>query len=57
MAEKTVEEQLKRLELQLAKIKPERIIHNTPEAVARMNQVRREVPWRGRQIALEEVKL
>lgn len=55
----TLEEQLKRLEQQLARIKPERIIHNTPEAVARMNQVRRDTAWRGREIALEqeEVKL
>ena len=54
-----IEEQLKRLEQQLAKIKPEKIIRNTPEAVARMNEVRRAVPWRGREIALdqEEVKL
>jgi len=50
-----LEEQLKKLELQLAKIKPERIIHNTPEAVARMNQVRRDVAWRA--FDQEEVKL
>ena len=55
----TIEKQLEMLEQQLARIKPERIIHNTPEAVARLNQVRREVAWRGREIALkqEEIEL
>lgn len=55
----TIEKQLEMLEQQLARIKPERIIHNTPEAVARLNQVRRDVAWRGREIALkqEEIEL
>ena len=52
-----LEEQLKRLEQQLARIKPERVIRNTPEAVARMNQVRREVPWREIALDQKEVKL
>jgi len=54
-----IEEQLRKLEQQLQRIKPERIIHNTDEAIQRMRDVQRAAPWRGREIALgqEEVKL
>ena len=55
----TLEEQLRNLERQLSRVKPEKVIHNTPDAVSRMNRVHRESSWRGREIALdqEEMKL
>ena len=53
----TLEEQLRRLEQQLSRVKPEKVIHNTPDAVSRMNRVHRESSWRGREIALDQEEM
>ena len=54
-----LEEQLRKLNQQLSQIKVEPIIHNTDFGLARLNDVRRNTAWRGREIALdqEEVNL
>jgi len=48
-----LEEQLRKLEkeMRLARLP---IIHNTPAAMQRFRQVQSKVPWRGREIALEQ---
>ena len=49
-----LEKQLEKLEQQLNRIKPEKIIRNTPDGIRRMEAVRREVPWLGREIAMKQ---
>lgn len=54
----SLERQIKELEVAIRRPrlleKSQRIIHNTPEAINRLNEVRRLAPWRGREIAMEQ---
>ena len=54
---KNLTEQLRKVELGLQRIRPQPIIHNTPEAIHRLNEVRRAVPWRGRELALKQEEI
>ena len=48
--------ELKRLELLLSSVRPEHIIHNTEDGVRRMQEVRRDTWYYGREVAMRNIE-